>query len=176
MRRTVDRVEAAVRWVGLLAVSASIALAVVLGVHVDRQAAARADRLAATEVQVDAVVTAPSQDLLTGPGSRAGRAPVRWTAPDGSTHRDDVTTQVSARPGDVVTVWVLRDTGVLAPAPPATPPMALGVIAAGTAAVAAAGVVGLAWSCSSAHLSRRRDHDWQQGWATVEPLWRARGD
>jgi hypothetical protein len=96
-----------------------------------------------------------------------------WAGADGVPRTGAVPAPSGARAGSVVRVWVDR-TGALT-----TAPLGDGDIAADTVAAVVLGpgsalaLVALGHVVLVTVLDRRRARRWAEGWAAVEPLWRA---
>jgi hypothetical protein len=172
LRRTVDRVEAAV--VGALAVAflAAAPLAAVAAGHGAYSVASRtAHAQQAASRQVPAV-------LLTGvPAfgySYQATVPARWTAPDGTRHTGDIPTPPAAQADGTVTVWV--DAAGRLTEPPLRPSQVQGqTVLAGLLAVIAVGII-LVCAGQLAHgvLGRRRMAAWDAEWRVTGPRWTRR--
>jgi hypothetical protein len=170
LKRSSDRLQFLSRLLLLLTVLAVVPLSAVVGAsvsghlhEVSRQQHQDRTSVAAT-LLFDAGRTA---DGTTVPTAAA------WAGADGVPRTGEVPAPDGARAGSVVPVWVDR-TGTVTSAP-----LADGDIAADTIASVVLGpgvglgLVALLHVVLVAVLDRRRARDWAEGWAAVEPLWRA---
>lgn len=167
LRRRSDRIEVTARWVLLLVGLLFLPFALSAGSQVAaaHQVTAAAQR--AERHQVTAEVLAPPQD---GANARPDvttddtRAPVRWTAADGTPRVALVRVPSSASPGDTRTMWVDRADNPT-PAPPGpSDPAEQGVLATLLLVLADVTVsllllAGLRWV-----LDRQRLRAWDAAW------------
>ncbi|GAA4783330.1 hypothetical protein GCM10023200_15960 [Actinomycetospora chlora] len=163
LRRRSDRVEVAARWVLLLLGMLVVPVALAVGSEV---AAGMAPQVAAQQAErhlVTGEVLAVPTDGDTD-SSGTWRAPVRWTAADGTTRVADLRVSSAARPGDARPVWLDRaDRPTTAPMP-AERPGAEGVLT--TLLIVFSDLVlsllllaGLRWV-----LDRARLREWEAAW------------
>lgn len=166
LRRRSDRVEVAARWVlllvGLLAVPVALAVGSQVTADLAPQVAAqRAERHQVVgEVMADPRQVSPRPDVVVD----EVRAPVRWTAADGTTREAVVRVPERARPGDTRVLWVDaadRPTGEpMDPGLPVTQGVATAlVILLGDLLLSAALLAGLRWL-----LDRARLRAWDEAW------------
>ncbi|MEV3971535.1 hypothetical protein AB0K68_25855 [Streptomyces sp. NPDC050698] len=167
LRRRVDLVEAWVVLVGWVLALLGGTAAGLLAAGTVQQAV---ERQRAETRQVTAVVT---EDAPGPPPARAASdhrvwGKVRWTAPDGSTHREEARVAPEAPAGSTVSVWVNRSGDLT------TPPVSggeawlhtamggalAGVFAGGTA-------LGAMWLTRLA-LDRRRMAQWDAEWERID--------
>jgi hypothetical protein len=169
LRRTVDKVEAAILAALALVFLAAAPLAVILTGHIASSDAARrafAERIAWH--QVPAVLLSKAVDL--GYSSQP-EAPARWIAPGGVRHTEMVDAPPGARAGRTVMVWTNaagEQTG-----PPLTPAQVQGYAA--VSAVLAPLVLGTmllgAGVLARFLLARRRLSAWDAEWQATGPQW-----
>ena len=175
LRRTSDRIQAAVTFVlvmAMLSISPWAAWSVARATFrhdVQTTAWERQHRFAVTAVLVqDAPAWAGAGDDGTPP--EKAQTAARWTGPEGAVHTGTVHADPGMRRGDTVPIWV-DDHGAVAPEP--------GRRNATSDAVAAAFLVllGLAAGLAGLHrivvswLDRRRLRAWQAEWLVVGPRW-----
>lgn len=171
LRRREDVVEA---WLVLavwivVVVGGAVAGVVTARAAGDVFAAQRAHR---HPVRAVLLADAPYGATAAWPAGGLVRAPVRWTAPDGTPRTGDTLVDSGLKAGAGVVVWE-DDQGGLAPSRPANPTEgAIEAALFGTAAALAvaapvygAGALGRAW------LDRRRMARWDREWNLVEPRW-----
>ncbi|MDF3299118.1 Rv1733c family protein [Streptomyces tropicalis] len=170
LRRREDVIEAwvlLVTWVVLVVGGAVTGLvtAHAAGQEFARQ---RADRHAVRAVLLADVPSAPSS---AGTESYRASAPVRWTAPDGSTRTGRTLVATGLRAGTPLALWQ-DGRGVLASAPPggAEAVFEAALFGAG-AALGLAGVVHAAGATARWRLDRRRLNGWATEWERVGPRW-----
>lgn len=170
LKRTSDRLQALSRLLLALAVLAVVPAAVLVG----RATSGHLHDVARQQHAERASV--PATLLFDAAGSPDGppvATTATWAGADGVPHSGPVPTPGGARAGTVVRVWVDR-AGSLT-----TAPLADGDIAADTVAAVVLGpgsalaVAALAHVVLVTALDRRRARRWAEGWAAVEPLWRA---
>jgi hypothetical protein len=173
LRRTLDRVEAAILAGLAIAFLAGAPLAAVTAAHVAAAVGARTAQAQRSWHQVPAVL------LADVPGSGYGRsgpvARARWAAPGGRARSGIVRASPGARAGSTVPVWVDAG-GHLAKAPPLR--LAQVNEQAVLAAVAASGALGYLLPCvgllACGMLARRRLAAWDADWRATEPRWTRR--
>ncbi|MFD5161965.1 hypothetical protein ACFWMJ_28460 [Streptomyces hawaiiensis] len=167
LKRRVDVVEA---WVVL----AGWVLALLGGLVAGLAAAGSVERAVERQRAESRRVTAVLVEEAPGPSpARAASdhrvwGKVRWTAPDGSTHREEARVAPSAPAGSTVSLWVNRSGDIT------TPPvsggeawlhMAMGGALAGVFAGGA--VLGATWVTRLA-LDRRRMAQWDAEWERID--------
>ena len=171
LRRTIDRIEAAVAGALVVAFLAGAPLAAAAGGHAAYGIAARTARAQqAAWHQVPAVLlaTAPAA----GYRQHQVSVPARWTAPDGTRHAGTVLASPGTRAGRLVLVWVdtagrpvgdppLQLSQARAQAGLATmlTPLALGLI-----------LLGAGW-LAHVMLGRRQLAAWDADWQVTGPHW-----
>jgi hypothetical protein len=170
LKRTSDRLQVLSRLLLLLTVLAVVPLAAVVGTTVSGHLHQVARQQHAERASVPAT-------LLFDAGPSADGRPVPteavWAAADGVPRTGRVPAAGSARAGTVVRVWADR-TGALTTAPLSDGDVAADVIAAVVLGPGSAlAVVALGHVLLVTALDRRRARRWAEGWAAVEPLWRA---
>jgi hypothetical protein len=170
LKRTSDRLQVLSRLLLLLTVLAVVPLAAVVGTTVSGHLHQVARQQHAERASVPAT-------LLFDAGPSADGRPVPtaavWAGADGVPRTGRVPAAGSARAGTVVRVWVDR-TGALTTAPLSDGDVAADAIAAVVLGPGSAlAVVALAHVVLVTALDRRRARRWAEGWAAVEPLWRA---
>jgi hypothetical protein len=171
-RRRSDRLADLVAWVvcAMALVALGAALVVGLGVHGDLAARAAAEARARTPVSV---VLAEDVPVVPEAGNRIP-ADVRWTGRDGieRTGRTEVTAPKHA--GDEIDAWATAD-GRLARAPLAGSEVVFVSVLSGGALLLLGGltVAGLG-RLAFAGVARLRAAEWEREWAEVEPRWTGR--
>jgi hypothetical protein len=176
MRRTVDRLEAAIRIALLMAfLAAAPPIAARVAHHV---AAARphtgSRQTSRRPVTAVLLQDAPPPAGRFGTGSMKPLAEARWTAPDGAPRTGGIRTPWGQHAGSTVTIWT-DDTG--RSVDPPTGHSQLLIQATGAAALALAvlalGVV-VIHQVVRHILDRRRMARWEADWSAVEPQWTGR--
>jgi len=174
LKRTSDRLQALSRLVLLLAVLAVVPLAGLVGTAVSGHLHEVARQQQAQRASVPATLLFDAGRTPSG-SSSAGEVPTTatWAGADGVPRTGPVPAPTGSRAGSVVRVWV-DDAGALT-----TAPLGDGDIAADAVAAVVLGPVGALALVALGHvalvtvLDRRRSRRWAEGWAAVEPLWRA---
>lgn len=174
LRRTSDRVEAAVIAAALVLFLAGAPLLALFGWHWADAAALRVQqRQRSTWHEVSAVLLANGRPVVDiGYGGVAGsEVPARWTAPDGTARTGDVPAPVSARAGRTVRIWV-DHTGALT-GPPLRAEQAAGqAMLTSVLAPSALGAVLICAISVAVHvLDRRRLAAWAADWRVTGPRW-----
>ena len=176
LRRTADRVEAAVM-AGLLAVFlAGVPLAALAAAGQVAASGMRAARAQARWHQVAAVLLqdAPEPAQARSQASLDPSVRARWTAPGGAPREGEVYAPGGAKAGTTVMVWTGRSGGLEgAPVQHAdvTILQALAALAAAGLAAAAVAVTGL---LARRVLDRRRLAAWDAEWSRTGPQWTGR--
>jgi hypothetical protein len=180
LRRTTDLAEAWLAFTALLLVlvGAPVAGTVVGGVAQDsfqqsvrHQRQARHPVTAAVERTLGEAMVEPDPDAGSAQGVRH-RVLARWTAPDGTAHRDTLTTALkSPAPGDRFTLWTDRHgRPVPRPLDPATATAHAWLAGSGAAMLSALLVEAsrrmIVWC-----MVRRRHARWDQAWDKAGPDW-----
>lgn len=175
LRRTADRVEAAVL-AGLFLVSlAAIPLAGRAAAGWAAAAGARTEHAQADWRQTGAVLLrdAPVEAHALSQASTEPLVPARWTAPDGTRHAGDVPAPGGTRVGTAVVVWTDR-TGTLETIPERRSDVifweVLDALAAAAGVVTAVLIVGL---LARRALDKRRLAAWDFEWSLAN--WRGTG-
>jgi hypothetical protein len=171
LKRSLDRVEAAVVAMLLAVFVAVVALACVLGVHAYQSQRAAAARLRP-------VVAVLSQNGPADSLAGYGQAQARWRAPDGRQRSGPLTTDTApgiwnAVAGSRVRVWV---TGAGDPAArPSQPAMILTALLFPFWGSAGAGIVlVICYWAGRRVIDRRRLAAWESEWARIGPRWTTR--
>ncbi len=171
LRRSVDRIEArAIAAVLALAVLAFVVLGVLAGhraysLGLAQQRAERGWRLAVATLEQSAAESANNA------GWDVAWVPARWQLPDGQHGSGEVATELDARAGQKVTIWVNSE-GQQMPAPLNSAGVCDQVVSTvlwilmATAAGAAIGAGAIRLLCN-----RRRMAGWQRGWEKIGPTW-----
>src|SRR5262249_29056279 len=163
LRRTLDRVEAAILAGLAIAFLAGAPVAAVTAAHLAAVLGARTAQAQRSWHQMPAML------LADVPGSGYGRsgpvAPARWAAPAGGAR----TGMVAAPPG-------AQACGTLAPGPPLRPAQVneQAVLAAAAAVVVLGYLLPCAGLLACGLLGRRRLAAWDADWRATEPQWTRR--
>ncbi|MFF8729260.1 hypothetical protein ACF073_22570 [Streptomyces sp. NPDC015171] len=171
LRRREDIVEAWIvlaLWV-IAVVGGAVAGALTARAAGDVFAQQRAHRHAVGAVLL---AEAPTGATAAWPEDGLVRAPVRWTAPDGSARTGTALVGGGLRTGSRVVVWQ-DDHGRLAPAEPPDPvegAVEAGLFGAAAALSVAAPAYGVR-ALGRLWLDRRRMARWAREWDAVEPRW-----
>ncbi len=174
LRRTSDRIEAAIIAAALVLFLAGAPLAALFAWHwADASALRVHQRQQSAWHQVGAVLLArprPITDIGYG-GVTGAEVRARWTAPDGTVRTGQVPAPASARAGSTVRIWVDRS-GMLT-GPPLRAEQAAGQ--AMLASLLAPFVLGTVLSCAvslGVHvLDQRRLAGWAAEWRAIGPRW-----
>jgi len=174
LRRTSDRVEAAIVAAALILFLAGAPLLALFAWHWAASTAHRVQqRQQAAWHQVSAVLLADARPVVDiGYGGVAGsEVPARWTAPDGTARTGDVPAPESAQAGSTVRIWV--DGSGAQTGPPLRAGQATGQAA--LAAVLAPFALGTVLLCAVSVgvyiLDRRRLAAWAADWRSTGPRW-----
>jgi hypothetical protein len=167
LKRRVDVVEAWVVLAGwVLALLGGLVAGVIAAGTVERAA----ERQRAESHQVTAVVVedAPGPSPARTASDHRVWGKVRWTAPDGSTHREEARVAPRAPAGSTISVWVNRS-GDLTSRPVSGGEVWLHTAMGGALAGAFAGgaVLGVVWLTRLA-LDRRRLAQWDAEWERID--------
>jgi hypothetical protein len=175
LRRTVDRIETAVRLGVLVLILTAVPAAAMLTGRWAYHAA-----LAQTRAQDAATHTVSAVLLAAAPtvgdpdpyaGAEVAWVPARWIAPDGPVRTGDVLAPVGAKRGSLVRTWV-DDSGNFTDPPPGRTQIVGNVFMAVTVSgLAALALLLGAEALSHRLLQRRRMKAWDAGWRTVAPRW-----
>jgi len=175
LRRTADRVEAAIM-AGLLAVFlAGVPLAALAAGQV-ASSGTRAERAQARWHQVPAVLLqdAPEPAHALSQASLDPLVRARWTAPGGAPREGEVYAPGGARAGTTVMVWTDRS-GKLEGAPVQRADVTIWeAFAALAAAALAAAAVAVTGFLARQGLDRRRLAAWDADWSRTGPQWTGR--
>jgi len=171
LRRTLDRVEAAVVGglvIAFLAGAPLAALATGHAVYHIWSRTAHAEQVAWHRVPAVLLAAVPLS------GYDDGQVPARWRAPDGRRRTGPVPAPPGARAGNTVAVWV--DTAGRPTGPPVELSQVWGTAAlAALLACSAVGCVVLgAGLLARSVLGRRRLAAWDADWRATEPQWTGR--
>jgi len=176
LRRTADRVEAAVMALLIAAFLAGAPLAALAAGHAAAVTGSRIEHAQAGWHQVPAVLlqnaSASSHPMFQV--ALESLVPARWTAPDGTPRTGEIYAPVGAKAGSTVTVWADRS-GQLTPIP--LQPGDVGeeiALAASLATVAVAGVLAAIGLAARWVLDRRRLAAWDARWKATGPQWTGR--
>lgn len=176
LRRTVDRVEAAVMAGLLVAFLAGVPLAALAVAGQVAAGGMRAQRAQARWHQVPAVLLqgAPEPERARFEASLEPLVRARWTAPGGTRRYGEVYAPGGASAGTTIMVWTDRS-GRLEPAPvQGADVVAQEAFAALAAAVITAAAVALTGLLVRRHLDRRRLAAWDAEWSRAGPQWTGR--
>jgi hypothetical protein len=174
LARRTDRVERAFRWLLVLAVLATVPVALPISSALQHRAVAQAARQAATRHAVHAVVlTDPQVPDASSPDVVVPTA-VGWTTATGKHRTATVPVPVTDRADDRVVVWLAPNGDVTSPPLDREEASAnatvLGFLAGLCVPLAA---WALLWGARLV-LNARRSRHWQADWQAVEPLWTSR--
>ncbi|HEY2130448.1 MAG TPA: hypothetical protein VGH77_25040 [Streptosporangiaceae bacterium] len=174
LRRTADRVEAAIIAAALVLFLAGAPLLALFAWHWANAAALRMQhRQQSSWHQVSAVLLAnarPVVDIGYG-GVPGSEVPARWTAPDGTARTGDVPAPASTRAGSTLRLWV--DESGAQTGPPLRAQQAAGqaALASVLAPFALGTVLICAVSLAVYILDRRRLAAWAADWRATGPRW-----
>jgi hypothetical protein len=175
LSRGSDRVELASRLLAVLVLSFALPMALVVATVAGTDAAQRADQQAATRTQVPAVLLADAAATF---GAEDGTLSVRtlatWHAPGGSRREGMVATSPVAAAGDTVRIWVDTDGERARPPLDGTGVASTRIVAGLVTFLLLGALAGGGHLLVCRALWRHRAHQWQQGWAAVEPRWSGR--
>jgi hypothetical protein len=180
LKRRSDRVQLSARLLVVLAFLVAPSLAVLAATKTTTHLEALAAAQAAERHRVTAVVLGDSPRLRTAPSGAAPttlvsrvRTRVGWTTPAGVPREGVVLVAPDTPAGTLVPVWVDREGDLT------RPPLDRDGIQATATAMGMLPLIGVpivAWTCYGllcAALDARRDRRGADGWAAVEPRWRA---
>jgi hypothetical protein len=174
LRRTSDRVEAAMLAAALVLFLVGAPLLAVFGWHWAGAAALRVQhRQQSSWHQVSAVLLAGARPVVDiGYGGVAGsEVPARWTAPDGTARRGDVPAPASARAGSTVRIWVDQSGGQTGPPLRDEQTTGQAALASVLAPFTLGAVLICAVSLAVYVLDQRRLASWAAEWRTTGPRW-----
>lgn len=176
LRRTVDRVEAAVLTVLLAVLLAGAPLAALAAAGQVAAGSARAERVQSSWRQVPAVLlrNAPQSSQPLGQESMMPLVRARWTAPDGTARVGQVYAPDGAAAGTTVMIWTDRSGSLRGEPVKRGYVVAQEAIAALWAATLVAFVVAVAGFLAHRALDRRRLAAWDAEWSRTGPLWTGR--
>ena len=177
LKRRSDRVQLLGRIAVVLAVVTAPGLAVAAAsattAHLESVAATEAaDRHASRALLLQDARPRTDQEQADYPPVSTVPTTGEWITPDGAVHVGPVRVPPGTRAGTSVPVWVGSD-GELTGAPLRRQGIEGSAMAMG--ALVVAGVPLAVWTlyfflCFA--LDARREHDWEKGWAAVEPVWK----
>jgi len=171
LRRTLDRVEAAVAGGLVVAFLAGVPLAgLTTGHAVYRIWSNTADAQQATWHQVSAVLLA----AVPVSGDDDGQVPARWRAPDRRWRTGTVPAPSGARAGHMVAVWVNAAGWPTGPPVTLSQVRAVAALAAVLACIAVGFIVVGAGLLARSVLGQRRLATWDADWRATEPQWTGR--
>lgn len=177
-RRGADRLEDGLAWLLMLAALLTAGLAVVTGVGVTGNAAARAEREAADRTSVSATVLQDAPGLAGSPDTTASarvRADVSWTVADGTARTARALVPPASRAGEIVTIWLDRaGNPVDQPNTAANAPLA-GIAAGFVVLLGGALLLALSWLGVRYWTNTLKDRGWEREWARVGPEWTGHG-
>jgi hypothetical protein len=176
LRRTADRVEAAIMAVLIAAFLCGAPLAAIAAGQAVAAGGLRIEHAQAAWHRVNAVLLqkAPASAHPMFQVSLDPLVRARWKAPDGTPRTGEVYAPAGAAVGSTVTVWI-NGSGR-----PAASPLQRGDVIEGTAlaaslaTVAVAAVLALLWLLARRVLDRRRLAAWEARWAVTGPQWARR--
>jgi hypothetical protein len=178
LKRRSDRVQVLARFVVVLAFLAAPSLAVLAGTktttHLEELAATQAvDRNRTTATTLEEATTRSRVGDADSAVAVLVATPARWTTSSGADRTGSVLVPPGAPAGTTVEIWV--DVNGERTHPPLDPRGIQGTATA-MALLPLLGVPIAAWACYvilCAALDARRDRNWTEGWAAVEPHWKA---
>jgi len=174
LRRTSDRVEAAIFAAALILFLAGAPLLALFAWHWADGAALRVQqRQQAAWHQVSAVLLANARPVVDiGYGGLAGsEVPARWTAPDGTARTGDVPAPASAQAGRTVRIWVDQSGALTGPPLRAEQATSQAALASVLAVFVLGTVLVCAMSLAVHLLDRRRLAAWAADWRSTGPRW-----
>jgi hypothetical protein len=173
LRRTLDRVEAAIVAGLAIAFLAGAPAAAVTAGHLATTIGTRTAQAQRSRHQLPAVLLADVPG--SGYGGYGPVAQARWAAPGGRARTGTVSASPGARAGSTVLVWV-DASGHLAKAPPLRLAQVneQAVLAAAAAAVALGYLLPCVGLLACGMLARRRLTAWDADWRATEPRWTRR--
>ncbi|MGA5895866.1 hypothetical protein [Streptomyces venetus] len=167
LRRRVDVVEA---WVVLAGWLLALVGGALVGLLAAGAVETAVERQRAERRQVSAVVVedAPGPSPARAASDYRVWGKVRWTAPDGSTHREQARVPPRAPAGSTTPVWVNRSGDITAPPVSEVEAWLHTAVGGGLAGVVAGGVVlGAVW-LTRLSLDRRRMAQWDAEWERLD--------
>ncbi|WP_039931794.1 Rv1733c family protein [Streptomyces viridochromogenes] len=167
LKRRVDVVEA---WVVLAGWVLALVGGVLAGLLAAGAVETAVERQRAERRQVAAVVVedAPGPSMARSAGDHRVWGKVRWTAPDGTTHREQARVPARAPAGSTTPVWVNRSGDITAPPVSDVEAWLHTAVGGGLAGVFAGGVVlGAVW-LTRLSLDRRRMAQWDAEWERID--------
>ena len=170
LRRRCDVVDA---WIVILAWVIALAGSLIAGMSTNSAVAHGLDQERAERHPITSVLTedAPGRTSASAVDDSHVWAPVRWTAPDGSTHTGRAKVHPGAKTGTRATVWIDRQ-GRLTPKPLA--PEEASFQAAWSGLLVGLGVVGGVLGSAQVirlRLTRRQLRQWDAEWVRVDTPW-----
>jgi len=176
LRRTCDRVEAAVR----LAALVGFVVALVFGVALSFRTYANGVRTEAAQTRARHLTSATLQENVTLPkisaaGATTGHAQAMWKGRDGSVWQGDIEAPPNSHAGQVVKIWI-DDRGQVADPPQDRETTVVAALTVGTGLPLFAAVgLGLTVLTTRVINVRRARRAWEAQWTVVEPTWRING-
>ncbi len=173
LRRTADRVEAAVLVILAVAFLAGAPLAALAGGSVAGGLSRSTQRAESAwrPVQATLLQNAPKRVSAIGQGSPEAQVRAQWQAPGGARRTGRVYAPGGARAGRTVTIWTDRLGHIvgypLQHADVVIRSILAGLLSAGVLAAVLAGI----WLVARLLLDRRRLAAWDIGWAASGPQW-----
>ena len=174
LRRTSDRVEAAIVAAALILFLAGAPLLALFAWHWADAAALRVQQhQQSTWHQVSAVLLANAKPVVDiGYGGVAGsEVPARWTAPDGAIRTGVEPAPASATTGTMVRIWVNQSGAQTGPPLRSEQATGQAVLASVLAPFALGTVLLCAVSLAVYVLDRRRLASWAADWRATGPRW-----
>ena len=176
LRRTADRVEAAVMAMLIAAFLLGAPLAALAAGHAAAVTGSRIEHAQAGWHRVAAVLlrSAPATTHPLFQLSLESLVPARWTAPDGTARTGEIYAPAGARAGSTVIVWA-DGSGRLTDVPLQRGDVAEEIaLAASLATVAVAAVLAAIGLLARWVLDRRRLAAWDARWKATGPQWTGR--
>ena len=173
LRRTADRVEAAVLVMLAVAFLAGAPLAALAsgGAAAALSRSAQQAEASWRPVQATLLQNAPKPVSAVGQASPENLVSARWLAPDGRQRTGEVYAPGGARAGRTVTSWTARLGHIVGYAVRHVDVVVRSILAAMLAVCVLAGALGGIWLLARVLLDRRRLAAWDMSWAVTGPHW-----
>jgi hypothetical protein len=172
LRRRVDRLEAVLLMVTLMAASLVLPAAAALGTAVrDRAEVAAAQERVHTRAVVARTLEDSDETAPSSPGLTTTKVRIGWFDVSGSAREDRADVLVGTKAGSELTIWLDEDGEMThAPRSPADS-AALGVVGGISAAMLAWPLLIVVFLLVRRPLDRHRVEQWAREWREVSPRW-----